>query len=177
MVVEGVATLLPLHRLIMRSDEFARGETCAGLVEDTWPAMLRRAVVAPVAAPGRSVAATEPHAVIAEVNGRRFAVTIHTPADPVAQETRARREQRRQQAHGAGGPGALLSPMQGTVLRVAARDAEPVRQGQVVAIVEAMKMENELLAPRDGIVRGLTIRAGDAVTTGQLICRIEPAPA
>jgi acetyl-CoA/propionyl-CoA carboxylase biotin carboxyl carrier protein len=60
--------------------------------------------------------------------------------------------------------------MQGTVLAIEVTEGDEVRAGQVLCIVEAMKMENEVHAPRDGTVRDLSVVAGQPVTTGQVIC-------
>jgi acetyl-CoA/propionyl-CoA carboxylase biotin carboxyl carrier protein len=70
----------------------------------------------------------------------------------------------------AGGNDAIVSPMQGTVLSVAVADGDPVEAGQVICIVEAMKMENEVRAPHAGTVAELSVEAGQPVTTGQVIC-------
>ncbi len=65
--------------------------------------------------------------------------------------------------------------MQGTVLAVEVAEGDEVRAGQVICVVEAMKMENEVHAHRDGVVRRLSVAAGASVAVGQLICRVEPA--
>jgi acetyl-CoA/propionyl-CoA carboxylase biotin carboxyl carrier protein len=65
--------------------------------------------------------------------------------------------------------------MQGTVLAVEVADGDEVHAGQVICVVEAMKMENEVHAHRDGVVTQLSIAAGQPVTTGQVICVVEAA--
>jgi len=65
-----------------------------------------------------------------------------------------------------------VTPMQGTVLAVEVADGDEVRAGQVICIVEAMKMENEITAHRDGVVTKLSVEPGQAVTTGQVVCVI-----
>jgi acetyl-CoA/propionyl-CoA carboxylase biotin carboxyl carrier protein len=173
-VVEGVKTLIPLHRLIMESAEFAAGETCAGLVEDVWPARLAAsddgAAAGPPAPPSRT------RSFVAEVDGRRFEVRVTSAEDPVLVEARARREARRAAAQGHGGPGAVTSPMQGTVLKVPVTEGDAVEAGTVIAVVEAMKMENEIVAPRGGVVTELAVAPGAQVTAGQAICRIVDEP-
>ena len=68
---------------------------------------------------------------------------------------------------------AIVSPMQGSVLSVAVAEGERVEAGALVCVVEAMKMENEIVAHRDGIVSGLAVAPGDQVSSGQLICHVE----
>ena len=64
----------------------------------------------------------------------------------------------------------MVSPMQGTVLAVEVADGDEVTAGSVICVVEAMKMENEITAHRDGRVGGLSVEPGQAVATGQVIC-------
>jgi acetyl-CoA/propionyl-CoA carboxylase biotin carboxyl carrier protein len=105
-----------------------------------------------------------------EVEDRRFEVKLLRPEPPFADLVRRRRER------GAGGPGhraardAVVSPMQGTVLAVEVAEGDQVRAGQVICIVEAMKMENEITSHRGGRVSGLSVSAGEPVKTGQVIC-------
>jgi acetyl-CoA/propionyl-CoA carboxylase biotin carboxyl carrier protein len=106
-----------------------------------------------------------------EVNGKRFSVRVLQPEQPWRELARRRAE--RVRAGGAGGGDAVVSPMQGTVLSVAVAEGDAVESGTVICIVEAMKMENEVRAHRDGVVAGLSIAAGDAVGSGQVICRVE----
>ena len=105
-----------------------------------------------------------------EVDARRFEVKVLRPQPPFAELARRRRER----VGGAAGHGAaadaVVSPMQGTVLAVEVAEGDEVRAGQVICIVEAMKMENEITAHRDGLVTRLSVAAGEAVTTGQVIC-------
>ena len=166
--IEGVRTLLPLHRLIMDAPEFAQGETCAGLVEDVWP---RRLDDGPAMADG-STPATAERRFVAEVDGRRFDVRVHVPEDPRLAAARRRRAGRRGAGAGAAGPGVVVSPMQGAVLQVEVADGDAVEAGQVLAIVEAMKMENEIAAPRAGVVQGVAVAVGQAVTVGQTLLEI-----
>ena len=171
-VVEGVQTLIPLHRLIMEAPEFARGETCAGLVEDVWPTMLPEAA-APVA-PGSGDGAFL-RAFTTEIDGRRHEVRVHVPVDPAGEEVRRRIAERRHGAGAAAGAGSVTSPMQGTVLKVNVADGDAVEAGQVLAVVEAMKMENEIVAPRVGVVASVAVQAGQPVQAGQAICELEEA--
>src|SRR4029077_1733908 len=85
---------------------------------------------------------------------------------------RRRHERVRQGGAGVGGSDAGVSPMQGTVLTVLVSDGDEVEPGQVICVVEAMKMENEVRAPRAGTVHSLSVEPGRPVTTGQIICEI-----
>ena len=87
---------------------------------------------------------------------------------------RARAAPARARAAGARGArlGAVTSPMQGTVLRVEVAEGDEVTAGQLLCVVEAMKMENEIVAPRVGIVKDLSVAPGAAIASGQLLCRV-----
>jgi len=171
-VVEGVQTLIPLHRLIMEAPEFARGETCAGLVEDVWPKALPESAPPATAASGNGAFT---RAFTTEIDGRRHEVRVHVPVDPAGEEVRRRIAERRHGAGHAAGAGSVTSPMQGTVLKVTVGDGDAVDAGEVLAVVEAMKMENEIVAPRAGVVQGVAVQAGQAVQAGEAICEIEEA--
>jgi acetyl-CoA/propionyl-CoA carboxylase biotin carboxyl carrier protein len=103
------------------------------------------------------------------VDGRRFEVRVTRPEPAYAELGRRRRERARGGGAGAG-LDAVVSPMQGTVLAVEVANGDEVEAGQVLCIVEAMKMENEVLAHRAGRVTELSVAPGQQVTTGQVIC-------
>jgi acetyl-CoA/propionyl-CoA carboxylase biotin carboxyl carrier protein len=109
--------------------------------------------------------------VTVELDGRRFDVRVRTPQPPWVELARRRRE-RRAGVHGAGSD-AVVSPMQGTVLKVEVAEGDAVVAGQVVCVVEAMKMENEIAAHMDGIVRRLAVAPGEPVSSGQVLCVVE----
>jgi acetyl-CoA/propionyl-CoA carboxylase biotin carboxyl carrier protein len=113
-------------------------------------------------------------ATMVELDGRRYDVTVLVPEPPWAALAARRRERTAAHADSAAGRDAIVSPMQGTVLSVEVADGDPVVAGQVICIVEAMKMENEVRALRDGIVGELSVRPGEAVGTGQVICVVSP---
>jgi acetyl-CoA/propionyl-CoA carboxylase biotin carboxyl carrier protein len=112
---------------------------------------------------------TVPRLVGVEVDGRAYDVRLHVTEPPWADLARRRRERTAGNAD-ASGDGAVVSPMQGTVLTVAVAEGDAVETGQLLCVVEAMKMENEIVAPRVGVVRDLAVSAGGAVTSGQLVC-------
>ena len=114
---------------------------------------------------------TEQRETVAEVDGRRVTVKVVVPEAPFRELARRRRERAAAGAAG-GGSEVVASPMQGTVLAVRVADGDVVEVGQVLCIVEAMKMENEVVAHRAGTVAGLAVTVGQPVTNGQAICSI-----
>jgi acetyl-CoA/propionyl-CoA carboxylase biotin carboxyl carrier protein len=167
--LEGVPTLLGFHRALLEHPCFVAGETCHGVVESDELARRAEEFVAqshkpaPPAASGRVVARTA----TVEVDGRRYDVRRLSPEPPWLELARRRRERSHRLI--AGGE-RVVSPMQGTVLAVEVSEGEDVTAGQVLCVVEAMKMENEITAHHDGVVTELSVAAGDAVQSGQLIC-------
>jgi acetyl-CoA/propionyl-CoA carboxylase biotin carboxyl carrier protein len=150
------------------------GETCHGVVDSAELAgrAAERAEERPTVGPSDSLpaAALRERVRAVEVDGRRYEVTLLEPEPPWAELARRRRERTR--AGGAADGEAVVSPMQGTVLNVEVGEGEEVEAGQVLCVVEAMKMENEIRAHRAGTVADLSVAAGGAVTSGQVICRV-----
>ena len=107
-----------------------------------------------------------------EVDGRRFEVRLSEPEPEWRVLARRRRERGPRGGAGSGGRDAVISPMQGTVLAVPVADGDEVEPGQVICVVEAMKMENEVHAHRAGTVQSLSVEPGQPVTTGQIICEL-----
>jgi acetyl-CoA/propionyl-CoA carboxylase biotin carboxyl carrier protein len=174
LVIAGPTTLVPFHQALLSHPCFIRGETCLGIVESLGGTLRPRHFqdgFGPVP-PGRPVNRFR----TVEVDGRRFQVTILEPEPPWRELARRRRE--RTSTHGSGGAGrdAVVSPMQGTVLSVAVGEGDAVQAGQVLCIVEAMKMENEVHAHFAGVVTELSVAPGQPVTTGQVICVLRAGP-
>ena len=166
-VIEGVTTLLGFHRALLEHPCFVAGETCFGLVETIAE---QSPEPRPAAARAAASARTQEQVVGVELDGRRFEVALLRPEPPHAELARRRRERTRDGVHHAAAREAVVSPMQGTVLAVEVQDGDEVREGQVVCVVEAMKMENEITAHRPGTVSGLSVAEGEQVATGQVIC-------
>jgi acetyl-CoA/propionyl-CoA carboxylase biotin carboxyl carrier protein len=170
-VIEGPTTLIGFHKAFLSDECFIRGETCHGLVESeelaARAAALDGAPSRAMVSPGTMV----DHERVVEVEGRRFTVRVLEPEQPWRELARRRAE--RVRAGGGGGTDSVVSPMQGTVLSVAVAAGDEVVAGDVICIVEAMKMENEVRAHRSGTVTQLSVETGQPVATGQVICVIE----
>jgi acetyl-CoA/propionyl-CoA carboxylase biotin carboxyl carrier protein len=171
--IGGVTTLLGFHRALLRHTCFVEGATCAGIVESEALAEeaarleRTRAGLRPEHGPSRK------RRIAVELDGRRFDVRMLVPEPPFAGLARNRRERAAAGQGAAAARDAVVSPMQGTVLEVRVAEGDHVTAGQVLCVVEAMKMENEIGAHRDGVVADLSVAAGQAVKTGQVICVVE----
>jgi acetyl-CoA/propionyl-CoA carboxylase biotin carboxyl carrier protein len=182
-VVEGPATLIPFHRWLFEQEEFIAGGTChellARLAETPTP--IPPPAGARVELPAERAAEPAPRAersFTAEVGGKRFDVRLFYEDDGAAAGAPSRRRRPRStEAHP--GPGhngsaadTLATPMQGTVLRVLVTLGQEVSEGDVICIVEAMKMENEVVAHRGGTVKELHVVEGQAVKADEVIAVI-----
>jgi acetyl-CoA/propionyl-CoA carboxylase biotin carboxyl carrier protein len=172
--IGGVKTLIGFHQALLSHPCFRAGETCHGVVES--PEIAARAEELSVDEPGPVAplaAATVERVTFAEVEGRRVEVKVHVPEPPYRELARRRRERA---AHGgAGATGAIVSPMQGTVLDVKVAEGDAVEPGQVICVIEAMKMENEVTAVVAGTVASLAGSPLQPITIGQPIATIDPA--
>jgi acetyl-CoA/propionyl-CoA carboxylase biotin carboxyl carrier protein len=171
--IGGVKTLVGFHRALLSHPCFRAGETCAGIVESAELAARAEELGAePVVAPVEAGAAARDveieRTATAEVDGRRVQVKVLVPEPPYRALARRRRE--RAASGAAAGSGAVVSPMQGTVLQVKVADGDRVEEGAVICIIEAMKMENEVTAPRAGTVTELSVSELQPVNAGDRIC-------
>jgi acetyl-CoA/propionyl-CoA carboxylase biotin carboxyl carrier protein len=172
-VIEGPTTLLDFHRALLESACFVDGETCRDLIEsEALAARVLELRLESTRRPGAGSRATRERVLSVELDGRRHEVRLHTPEPPWA--GLARRYRERAKAHSGVGTGAVVSPMQGTVLQVEVEDGAAVEEGHVICVVEAMKMENPIVAHRSGLVSQLNVTAGQQVASGQLICVVVP---
>jgi acetyl-CoA/propionyl-CoA carboxylase biotin carboxyl carrier protein len=174
--IGGLKTLIPFHKALLATDQWRNGETCRDLVEDKgW---LEQLAFAPPQAAQDDEEEEErverDYAV--EVSGRRFEVKVIGAAlGPNGGAPAARKPPKRRERAGGGGggaPGELVSPLQGTVLKVAVEQGAEVEEGTLVCVIEAMKMENEITAPSSGTVEELGVSEGGSIATGDTIAVI-----
>jgi acetyl-CoA/propionyl-CoA carboxylase biotin carboxyl carrier protein len=173
-VVEGIATVLPFHRLVVRDPAFADDfEVHTRWIETEWSG-----AVAPFTAAAPPASADERETVVVEVGGKRLEVSLPTTlfsgtTSAASPRPAARRSGSRHKAASIAGATALTAPMQGTIVKVAAHDGDTVQEGDVIVVIEAMKMEQPLQAHRSGTVSGLSVEVGATVTAGATICTID----
>ena len=161
--IDGLATAIPFHRAILEDPAYTKEfKIYTSYIENEFkneiPAFI--ATVAPVTT---RVAAEH---LVAEVNGKRFEVKLHTP-EPVVKRHRAKAAT----LGGASGTG-LTSPMQGTVVKIAVADGQSVEIGDLVIVLEAMKMEQPLTAHKAGKITNLKAVIGETVSSGTVLCDI-----
>jgi acetyl-CoA/propionyl-CoA/long-chain acyl-CoA carboxylase, biotin carboxylase, biotin carboxyl carrier protein len=182
--IEDLKTLIPFHTALLQTEQWRNGETCRDLVEDReWLKAL--AFPPPATADGDDGDAVERDYTV-EVSGRRFDVkVIGPPSAPAvngaalaaAAATGARSRPRRSERAGAGASGAgggdtLVSPLQGNMWKVLVEQGQSVEEGQLVCIIEAMKMENEITAHKAGVISELAVAEGEPITSGATIAVI-----
>jgi len=178
LAVEGVTTVASFHRAAVRDPAFTAAGPAGFAVHTRWIETEYRPPAGQASPEQRAE-----HVVGVTIGGRRMSVRLPGLAtlgpaasamaarglEPGAPEPGADGDTRRAAA---GRGNAVTAPMQGTVTKVAAAEGQPVQPGDVIAVVEAMKMENPVTAHRAGTVTGLRVAAGDAVTQDQVICEL-----
>ena len=173
--VGGVKTLVGFHQALLSHPCFRAGETCHGIVESPELAARAEELGGDEIVGGAAVAAggaTVERVTWAEVDGRRIEVKVHVP-EPGYRELGRRRRERAARGAGAGS-GAIVSPMQGTVLDVKVAVGDTVEAGQVLCVIEAMKMENEVTAVVAGTVADLAVVPLQPISVGDPIVTVEP---
>ena len=183
MEVAGIPTVLPFHRAVMESEAFVPAEGSTPFAVHTrWietefaDQLTGLTAAAPTAATEDDSEPTELERVVVEVGGKRLEVVLPAalaaragrraaPKRPAARRAGARA------AAGASGT-SLTSPMQGTIVKVAVEDGAAVAEGDLIVVLEAMKMEQQLVAHKAGTVSGLSAAVGATVSSGAVICDI-----
>jgi acetyl-CoA/propionyl-CoA carboxylase, biotin carboxylase, biotin carboxyl carrier protein len=173
--LEGtVKSLIPFHVGLLQTEQWANGETCRDLIEDKeW---LKQFAVPKPEAPDEEDEPQEERTYAVEVSGRRFDVKVIGGVNgsaPAASQPRKAPKRRERGGGGGGAPGALISPLQGTVLKVAVKKGAEVTEGALVCVIEAMKMENEITAPAAGKIEELNVSEGGAINSGDTIAVIK----
>ena len=186
MVVEGIPTVIPFDLAVVSNPDFAPAEG-PFKVHTRW---IETAFVNDIPAwtpTGTGVEAAddgERQRVVVEVGGKRLEVVLPASLGSLnsgggggAKPAKAKKRSRGGGAVAAAGGNALTSPMQGTIVKVAVTEGDAVAEGDLVVVLEAMKMEQPLTAHRAGIVIGLAAAAGETVAAGAVIAMIEDAAA
>jgi acetyl-CoA/propionyl-CoA carboxylase biotin carboxyl carrier protein len=175
--IGGLTTLIPFHKAILATEQWAGAETCRDLMEDRdW----LKTTAPEAAAPVEGAEGAEPisHDYKVEVSGKLFDVkvigeAIAAGAAPAAAGKRPPKRERK--AGGAAGASseALPAPLQGTVFKVLVEKGAEVAEGDLICVIEAMKMENEITAHRSGKVEELNVVEGASVSSGDILAVIK----
>lgn len=176
--IEGMPTVIPFHRVVLDDPAFAPAEGGEFKVHTRWiETEFNNTIPMYSGAPG-SVDSDEDErtTVVVEVNGKRMEVSLPDlggGAKPAAKPAAKTRKSRSARGAAKGGGDELTSPMQGTIVKVAASDGDTVAEGDLILVLEAMKMEQPITAHKAGKVSGLSAKAGDTVTSGAVLATIK----
>jgi acetyl-CoA/propionyl-CoA carboxylase biotin carboxyl carrier protein len=185
--IGGLKTLIPFHQALLATGQWARGETCRDLLEDRkW----LKTLAFPAAVPGAADAEDDTEKVeqtyAVEVSGKRFDVRVVGPpfagggggggaalngSGGAGAPRKAPKRGERKSSSG-GGPDTLPSPLQGNMWKVLVKQGDTVEEGQLLCIIEAMKMENEITAHKAGTIVELPISEGAPIQAGAPIATI-----
>ncbi len=178
LTIEGMPTVVPFHRVVLDDPAFAPAEGGDFKVHTRWiETEFNNTISMYSGAPG-SVDSDEDErtTVVVEVNGKRLEVSLPDlsgGAKPAAKPAVKTRKSRSARGAAKGGGDELTSPMQGTIVKVAASDGDTVAEGDLILVLEAMKMEQPITAHKAGKVSGLSAKPGDTVTSGAVLATIK----
>jgi acetyl-CoA/propionyl-CoA carboxylase biotin carboxyl carrier protein len=174
MVVEGMATALPFHRAVVADEAFTSAPFA---VHTRWIETEFDNTIEPFTGGPDAAEDAEPReTVVVEVGGRRLEVSLPgglAAARPAGGGGRPAPKRRSSAKAGAAAGGdAVVAPMQGTIVKIAVENGQQVEAGDLILVLEAMKMENPVTAPKAGTVGELTAEPGSTVTSGTVLCQI-----
>ncbi|GAB2798188.1 acetyl/propionyl/methylcrotonyl-CoA carboxylase subunit alpha [Streptomyces daliensis] len=182
--VEGMATAIPFHRVVVKDPAFApevhgrEGEPFD--VHTRWIETEFHNEIKPFAGTGAEADEDEGgrETVVVEVGGKRLEVSLPSSlgvsAAPAANGAAKKPKRKAAKKSGSGASGdELASPMQGTIVKVAVEEGQQVEEGELIVVLEAMKMEQPLNAHRSGTVKDLSAEIGGSLSAGTVICQIK----
>ena len=180
--VEGLATVIPFHRAVVSDPAFI-GDDDGFTVHTRWIETEWNNTVEPFTGGGEIEDDEQPRQkVVVEVGGRRLEVSLPGglalgngggTADVGVGRKKPKPRKRGAHAGAAASGDAVTAPMQGTVVKVAVEEGQTVAVGDLVVVLEAMKMENPVTAHKDGVITGLSVEAGAAITQGTVLAEIK----
>jgi acetyl-CoA/propionyl-CoA/long-chain acyl-CoA carboxylase, biotin carboxylase, biotin carboxyl carrier protein len=178
--IGGLTTLVPFHQALLATKQWANGETCRDLTEDPkWlKSLAPESAPAPAGGDDGAADGKAERSYQVEVGGKLFDVKVIGEAAPAAAATGAglRKPPRRERTGGGGSAASgdeLVSPLQGNVFKVPVKEGQEVSDGDLICVIEAMKMENEITAHKSGKITQLAAKEGAAVNSGDLLAKIE----
>ncbi len=161
--VGGLATAIPFHKAILEDPAFTQDfKVYTSYIENEF----RNEIPAFQSQANETQTKVAAEKLVAEVNGKRFEILVHAP-EPVVKRHRAKQAS----MGGASGTG-LASPMQGTIVKIAVTEGQAVAAGDLIIVLEAMKMEQPLSAHKDGVIKNLKAVIGETVASGTVLCDI-----
>ena len=179
LTLDGLPTVVPFHRAILDEPDFAPAAGADFKVHTRWIETDYKNTISPYSGAPGSVDDddAERQTVVVEVNGKRLEVVLPelggTPAKSSSKPTSKTRKSRARGGSNAVSGDDLTSPMQGTIVKVSVADGDTVAEGDLILVLEAMKMEQPINAHKAGKISGLSLKAGDTVTAGAVLATIK----
>ena len=179
LTLDGLPTVVPFHRAVLDEPDFAPAAGADFKVHTRWIETDYKNTISPYSGAPGSVDDddAERQTVVVEVNGKRLEVVLPelggTPAKSSSKPTSKTRKSRARGGSNAVSGDDLTSPMQGTIVKVSVADGDTVAEGDLILVLEAMKMEQPINAHKAGKISGLSLKAGDTVTAGAVLATIK----
>lgn len=179
LTLDGLPTVVPFHRAVLDEPDFAPATGSDFKVHTRWIETDYKNTISPYSGAPGSVDDddAERQTVVVEVNGKRLEVVLPelggTPAKSSSKPTSKTRKSRARGGSNAVSGDDLTSPMQGTIVKVSVADGDTVAEGDLILVLEAMKMEQPINAHKAGKISGLSLKAGDTVTAGAVLATIK----
>ena len=179
LTLDGLPTVVPFHRAVLDEPDFAPAAGSDFKVHTRWIETDYKNTISPYSGAPGSVDDddAERQTVVVEVNGKRLEVVLPelggTPTKSSSKPASKTRKSRARGGSNAVSGDDLTSPMQGTIVKVSVADGDTVAEGDLILVLEAMKMEQPINAHKAGKISGLSLKAGDTVTAGAVLATIK----
>ena len=175
--VDGIATALTFHRVVVNDPAFAPADPQTPFTVHTrWIETEFKNEIPAYSGDSHEIdESSARQSVVVEVNGKRLEVTLPHGFGAQSSEptpTAKKREHKKASANASGD--ALTAPMQGTIVKIDVSEGQEVAAGDLIVVLEAMKMEMAIRSPRDGSIRSISVSRGDPVVAGSMLVELDP---